>query len=165
MMVTTMTKEEAAGDFGRTVLEMIAALERRKGATLSIEQKILLAETGTVEQVLSILTGSAVKVKVVRQTLADSVIRREVVISSAASGRLLVRARSKVYCKVLPAEIVRKLMQEKRGIGTIIHNAGLETCRRLIRFGLGPGKHHPYRVYRIMHKGKTAFEIREDILI
>jgi chorismate-pyruvate lyase len=154
--------KEAAGDFGRTVLEMIAVLEQRRGATLSTEQKILLAETGTVEQVLSILTGSAVEVKVVRQALVDSVIRREVVIS--AGGRILVRALSKVYCKVLPAGIVRKLMQGKGGIGTIIHNAGLETCRRLVWFGLGRDR-HPYRVYRIMHRGRTAFEIREDILI
>ena len=112
---------------------------------------------------LSILTGSAVEVKVVRQAIYDGVIRREVVISSA-NGRTLVRARSKIYCKFLPAQIVRKLMQGKGGIGTIIHNAGLETCRRLVRFGLGRDG-HPYRVYSIVHRGKTAFEIREDILI
>ncbi|AIC15005.1 hypothetical protein [Nitrososphaera viennensis] len=151
-----------AGDFGSRVLKMIAALERRKGVALSTEQKILLAETGTVEQVLSILAGSAVEVKVVRQALVDGIIRREVVIS--ANGRPLVRARSKIYCKFLPAQIVRKLMQGKGGIGTVIHNAGLETCRRLVRFGLGRDR-HPYRVYRIMHRGKAAFEIREDILI
>jgi chorismate-pyruvate lyase len=161
-MKMMMMKKEEMGDFGSRVLEMMAALERR-GATLSTEQKILLAETGTVEQVLSILTGSAVEVKVVRQAIYDGVIRREVVISSA-NGRTLVRARSKIYCKFLPAQIVRKLMQGKGGIGTIIHNAGLETCRRLVRFGLGRDG-HPYRVYSIVHRGKTAFEIREDILI
>lgn len=160
-----MTTVKEAGDFGSAVLKRIAALERRRGAALSKEQKILLAETGTVEQVLSIITGSAVKVRVVRQALGgDGVIRREVLIISADGRRSLVHARSKVYCKFLPMHLVRMLMQGKGGIGTIIHNTGLETCRRLIRFGLGPGG-HPYRVYRIVHRGKTAFEIREDILI
>ncbi|HVX02533.1 MAG TPA: hypothetical protein VHA09_05215 [Nitrososphaera sp.] len=160
-----IAREKATGDFGSAVLRRIDALECRKGTTLSTEQKILLAETGTVEQVLSIIIGSAVKVKVVRQSLAGDVIRREVVIISAADGKPLVRARSKVYCSLLPEQIVRMLMQDKGGgIGTIIHNTGLETCRRLVRFGLGSDK-HPYRVYRIVHKGKTVFEIREDILI
>ena len=142
---------------------MLSELERRKDTILSIEQKILLAETGTVEQVLSVLTGSAVEVRQIRQELIDDTIRRDVVIVSLG-GRPLVRARSMVYCKFLPAEIVSKLMQGQRGIGTIIQNAGLETCRRLVRFGLTP-RNHPYRVYRIIHRRKIAFEIREEILI
>ena len=47
-MTTMMMKKEEMGNFGSRVLKMMAALERR-GATLSTEQKILLAETGTVE--------------------------------------------------------------------------------------------------------------------
>ncbi len=156
-----MTKENN-GDVGRAVLERIAILERRRGIFLRPEQKILLAETGTVEQVLSILVGSAVEVKVVKQELVDGIIHREVIIS--ATGRPLVRARSKIYCELLPARIVRKLMRGKGGIGTIIYNARMETWRTLVRFGLGRDR-HPYRIYRIIHNGKTAFEIREDILI
>jgi chorismate-pyruvate lyase len=156
-----MTKQKDA-DFGRVVLDRIARLERRRGITLRPEQKILLAETGTVEQLLSILVGSAIEVKVVKQELVDRIIHREVLIS--ATGRPLVRARSKIYCKFLPAAIVKNIMRRKGGIGTIIYNERMETWRRLVRFGLGPDR-HPYRIYRIIHNGKTAFQIREDILL
>jgi chorismate-pyruvate lyase len=148
-------------DIGGTVIDMIAKLER-KAVNLSQEQKILLAETGTLEQILSIITGSPVEVKVINQSVVDDVIRREVHILT--KGRALVHARSKIYCNHIPTRIVRKIMQQKHGIGTIIHNEGLETCRRFVRFGLATNG-RPYRVYRIIHKGKTAFEIREDILI
>lgn len=141
---------------------MIESLERR-GINLSLEQKLLLAETGTVEQVLSILTGSTVEVKVVKQTKLDEIIERKVVIFSP-KGQPLVYAKSKVYCRFLPKEIVSKIMQKKLGIGTIIHNAGLETCRVIVRFGISRSK-HPYRVYRIIHQGRAIFEIREEILI
>jgi chorismate-pyruvate lyase len=149
-------------DFGRVVLDRIAMLERRRGITLRPEQKILLAETGTVEQVLSIIVGSPVQVKVVKQQISDTTIHREVIIS--ATGRPLVHAHSKIYCEHLPAEIVQKLRHKEGGIGTIIYNAKMETWRGLVRFGLGRDR-QPYRIYRITYKGKTAFEIREDMLI
>ncbi len=149
-------------DFGSSVLAMISKLESR-GAGLSLEQKILLAETGTVEQVLSILVQAPVQVRVVKQTAVDSVIKREVAICKKDSDRPLIRAQSKAYPKNLPARVVQGIMQKKSGIGTILHNAGLETHRRLMRFGFSDG--HPYRVYQITHRGRVAFEIREDIMI
>lgn len=141
---------------------MISRLESR-GAKLSLPQKLLLAETGTVEQVLSILVKAPVQVSVVEQTAANGIIKRKVAISKKGSGRPLILARSKIYAKNLPAGIIRGIMQEKSGIGTILHNTGLETHRRLVRFGLDDG--HPYRIYQIIHRGKVAFEIREDIMI
>jgi chorismate-pyruvate lyase len=149
-------------DYGSGVLAMISQLEDR-GAKLSLPQKLLLAETGTVEQVLSILVHSPVQVNVVRQTAVDGILRRRVEISKKGSGKPLILARSKIYRKNLPAKVVRDIMQEKSGIGTILHNAGIETHRRLVRFGLDDG--HPYRIYQITHRGKVAFEIREDIMI
>jgi chorismate-pyruvate lyase len=149
-------------DFGSSVLDMISRLEGR-GAKLSLPQKLLLAETGTVEQILSILVHAPVQVNVVKQTAVDGIVSRKVEISKKGSGRPLILARSKIYRKNLPARVVRDIMQEKSGIGTILHNAGIETHRRLVRFGLDGG--HPYRIYRIIHRGKIAFEIREDIMI
>lgn len=149
-------------DFGSSVLAMISRLEGR-GAKLSLQQKLLLAETGTVEQVLSILVQAPVQVNVVRQTAVDGIVRRKVKISRKGSDRPLILARSKIYTKSLPAKVVRDIMQGKSGIGTILHNAGIETHREMVRFGLDDG--HPYRVYQITHRGKIAFEIREDIMV
>lgn len=149
-------------DFGSSALDMISRLESR-GAKLSLEQKLLLAETGTVEQVLSILVQAPVQVSVVEQIAVNGIIKRKVAISKKDSDRPLILARSKVYTKSLPARIVQDIMQKKSGIGTILHNAGIETHRRLVRFGIDDG--HPYRIYQITHRGKVAFEIREDIMI
>lgn len=149
-------------DFGSSVLAMISKLESN-GAKLSLGQKILLAETGTVEQVLSILVQAPVQVSVTKQQTFDGVIKREAVISKKGSNTPLIRARSKAYMASLPTGVVQGLLQKKGGIGTILHNARLETRRELVRFGFEKG--HPYRVYQIIHRGDVAFEIREDIMI
>ncbi len=148
-------------DFGSSALKKIGALER-KGAVLSTAQKILLAETGTVEQALSILTGSPVHVSVTSQSEERGIIKREVMLTSD-SGEQFIRARSKIYCKNLPSAIVGKIRRKKSGIGTIIFAARLETFRKITKVGVRNGI--PYRTYRIFFRGKVAFEISEEILL
>lgn len=148
-------------DFGASALKRINDLER-KGATLTVAQKILLAETGTVEQVLSILTGSPVSVKVTRQAEKKGIMEREVVLTSE-SGEALIRARSRVYCRNLPQDVVAMIRRKKAGIGTAIFAARLETFRRITKMGMKDGV--PYRTYMIFYRGKTAFEIREEVLL
>lgn len=148
-------------DFGASALLKIKELEK-KGVALGMAQKILLAETGTVEQVLSILTGSPVRVDVTRQSEEKGVIDRKVVLVSE-SGEPLIRARSKVYCKNLPAAVVEKIRRRKAGIGTAIFSARMETFRRITNMGVKGGV--PYRTYAIFYRGKPAFEIREEILL
>lgn len=142
-------------------MQRISDLGRKRA--LSLEQKILLAETGTVEQVLSIITGSAIIVRVERQE-DGAVMTREVTLASQPDGRPLIRARSKIYCENLPAKIASQLCQKKKGIGTIIQQSRLETFRHVVRMGVNR-EGNPYRIYRILHKGRVAFEIREEILI
>ncbi|MGI0020607.1 MAG: chorismate--pyruvate lyase family protein [Nitrososphaera sp.] len=135
--------------------------ENIAGLRLTRDQEILLGHTGTVEQVLAIIAGSPIEVKVTRQQ-GTEVIEREAVL--LAKGRVLVRARSKIYCKNLPAGIVRQVRQKRKGIGAIIASSRLETFREVVRVGRNPDG-SPYRIYRIMHGGKAAFEIREDLRV
>ena len=128
---------------------------------LTREQEILLGHTGTVEQLLAIIAGSPIEVRVTKQEGVD-IIEREATLS--AKGRVLVLARSEIYCKNLPAGIVRQIRQKRKGIGAIIASSRLETFREVVRVGRNPDG-SPYRIYRIMHGGKVAFEIREDLLI
>lgn len=128
---------------------------------LTHDQEILLTHTGMVEQVLAIVAGSPIEVKVTKQQGTD-IIEREAVLT--AKGRVLVRARSKVYCKNLPAGIVRQVRQKRKGIGAIIAASRLETFRKVVKTGRNADG-SPYRVYRIMHGGKVAFEIREDLRV
>jgi chorismate-pyruvate lyase len=150
-----------SGDFGTGVLRKIQALEK-EGIVLTIAQKLLLAETGTVEQVLRMLTGSPVHVRVIGQSEEKGIIRRKVMLLSD-SGEVLIKASSKIYCRNLPPAVIEKIRRKKAGIGTIISDSDLEVFRKITKMGVKDGM--PYRKYRISYRKKIAFEINEEILL
>ena len=151
------------GDFGSFMLQRISELERRSGIRLGLAQKILLAETGTIEQVLSILTGSAVRVNVIEQRENATTIARKSVIMNDA-GKVLIRAYCKVFVRNLPEKIARQIKQKQLGIGTIIASSHLETFRRIIEVGYDPANRWVFRRYQIFYRKKVAFEIREELI-
>ncbi|MDQ3808135.1 MAG: hypothetical protein M3298_08210 [Thermoproteota archaeon] len=150
-------------DFGSYMLQNIFELERRSGIKLRLAQKTLLAETGTIEQVLSVLTGSTVRVNIVEQTENQKAISRESVILNDAD-EILIRAHSKIYVRNIPQKISRQIRQKKLGIGTIIANSSLETFRKIIELGYDPVNKSVFRRYQIIHRKKVAFEIREELV-
>jgi chorismate-pyruvate lyase len=151
------------GNFGSFMLQKISELERRSGIRLGLAQKILLAETGTIEQVLSILTGSAVRVNVIEQRENAKTIARKSVIMDDAD-KVLIRAHSKVFVCNLPEKIARQIKQKQLGIGTIIASSHLETFRKIIEVGYDPANRWVFRRYQIFYKKKVAFEIREELV-
>ena len=150
-------------DFGSYMMQNIFELERRCGIKLGLAQKTLLAETGTIEQVLSILTGSAVRVNIVEQRENEKTISRESVILNDAD-RVLIRAHSKIFVCNLPRMIARQIRQKQLGIGTIIANSHLETFRKIIEVGYDPVNRSVFRRYQIIYRKKVAFEIREELV-
>ena len=150
-------------DFGSYMLQNIFELERKSGIKLGLAQKTLLAETGNIEQVLSILTGSAVRVNIVEQTENQKAISRESEILNDAD-EILIRAHSKIYVRNIPQKIARQIRQKKLGIGTIIANSSLETFRKIIELGYDPVNKSVFRRYQIIHRKKVAFEIREELV-
>jgi hypothetical protein len=83
-------------DLGSFMLQNIAELERRSGIKLGLAQKTLLAETGTTEQVLSILTGAAVRVNIVEQRENKKIISRDSILVNDVD-KILIRAHSKIF--------------------------------------------------------------------
>lgn len=150
-------------DFGSIMLQKIAELEDRSGIRLSLAQKILLAETGTVEQVLSILTGSAIRVSVVEQKESARTITRKSLIMND-SGKVLIRADSRVFTRNLPAKVVNQIKRKQAGIGTIISSFGLETFRKIVEVGYDPASKSVFRNYQIIYRKKVTFEIREELV-
>jgi chorismate-pyruvate lyase len=151
------------GDFGSIMLQKIAELEDRSSIRLGLAQKILLAETGTVEQVLSILTGSMVRVKVVEQKeKAKMLIRQSLIMND--TGKVLIRARSKVFTRSLPAKVTSQIKRQEAGIGTIIANHGLETFRKIVAVGYDPASRSVFRKYQIFYRKRVAFEITEELV-
>ncbi len=151
------------GDFGSFMLRRIAELETKSGIRLRLAQKVLLAETGTVEQILSILTNSTVRVKVVEQKENAKTIIRQSIITNEA-GKVLIKAQSKVFKRNLPAKVVTQIKRKESGIGTITVNSGLETFRKIIEVGYDPAGRSVFRKYQIIVRKKVAFEIREELV-
>jgi chorismate-pyruvate lyase len=150
-------------DFGSYMLQNIFELERRSGIKLGLAQKTLLAETGSIEQVLSVLTGSTVRVSIVEQTENQKAISRESIILND-TDKILIRAHSKIYVRNIPQKIARQIRQKKLGIGTIIANSSLETFRKIIELGYDPVNKSVFRRYQIIHRKKVAFEITEELV-
>ena len=150
-------------DLGSFMLQNIVELERRSGIKLGLAQKTLLAETGTIEQVLSILTGSAVRVNIMEQRENKKIISRDSILVNDAD-KVLIRAHSRIFVYNLPRKIAFQIRQKKLGIGTIIANSSLETFRKITEVGYDPLNRWVFRRYRIIYRKKVAFEITEQLV-
>ena len=150
-------------DLGSFMLQNIVELERRSGIKLGLAQKTLLAETGTIEQVLSILTGSAVRVNIMEQRENKKIISRDSTLVNDVD-RVLIRAHSKIFVYNLPRKVVFHIRQKQLGIGTIIANSSLETFRKITEVGYDPLNRWVFRRYRIIYRKKVAFEITEQLV-
>lgn len=152
-------------DFGREMLLRLRELEKKSGKRLGRNQKILLAEIGTVEQVLSILVGSPIHVRIRKQRVHGDrmMIEREVLLAREGSKEILIRAVTKIRPKGLPGAVVDDIRSQKLGIGSIISKHRLETFRRIVEVGYDPRRKMVYRIYDISYKRKPRFRIREEI--
>lgn len=150
-------------DLGSFMLQNIVELERRSGIKLGLAQKTLLAETGTTEQVLSILTGAAVRVNIVEQRENKKIISRDSILVNDVD-KILIRAHSKIFVYNLPRKIACQIRQKQLGIGTIIANSSLETFRKITEVGYDPLNRWVFRRYRIIYRKKVAFEITEELV-
>jgi chorismate-pyruvate lyase len=150
-------------DLGSFMLQNIVELERRSGIKLGLAQKTLLAETGTTEQVLSILTGAAVRVNIVEQRENKKIISRDSILVNDVD-KILIRAHSKIFVYNLPRKIAFQIRQKQLGIGTIIANSSLETFRKITEVGYDPLNRWVFRRYRIIYRKKVAFEIMEELI-
>jgi chorismate-pyruvate lyase len=153
----------AEGDFGREMLLRLQELEKESNIKLKKSQKILLAEIGTVEQVLSILIDSAVDVEVKKQVVNNYKIEREVVLR--AKDQDLVHAVTEIDVRAMPSGVVADIKEGKLGIGTIIAKHKLETFRRIVEVGYDSTRNIVYRVYEILYGAEPKFKIREEFNI
>ena len=148
-------------DFGSHMLQKISELERKSNLKLPVTKKILLAETGTVDQILSILTNSETGVNIVKQAEDREFIIRDVYIVSKKDGETLVKARSRFFLANLPRDIINQIRRKNLGIGNIIIGHELETFRKIIKIGYNSKSNSIFRVYHIIHRRKVAIQIRE----
>jgi len=152
-------------DFGTDMMQMISRLEEKSNLKFSITRKILLAETGIFEQVLSVLSGGGTIVKVLSQTERREVISRKAHIISKNDGKTIVRASSYFFVRNLPKKFVNSVRRRKRGIGSIIIEYELETFRKIIKIGYDSNSDTIFKEYYILFKGKVAIHVKEYLMI
>ena len=150
-------------DIGFDILSRIKELESLTGVRLSTAEKILLAEIGTVEQILSIMVDANVKIRVIRQVeYKDGVIEREVSIS--CDDEPIIIARSRIDANLLPKDVADDIKGKRLSLGKIIHKHSLETYRRIVEIGYDHASDILYRVYDIIYNDKRAISIKEEII-
>src|ERR671923_2931522 len=90
-------------DFGNHILQRISKLESKLNIKLHLSEKILLlAETGTIEQLLGIFINSETEIKVLKQKETHELIQRKVCITNKKTGEKLMYARSNIFPTYLP---------------------------------------------------------------
>jgi len=150
-------------DIGFDILSRIKELEGLTGVRLNTAEKILLAEIGTVEQILSIIVDANVKIRVIRQVeYKDGVIEREVSIS--CDDEPIIIARSRIDANLLPKDVADDIKGKRLSLGKIIHKHSLETYRRIVEIGYDHASDILYRVYDIIYNDKRAISIKEEII-
>jgi chorismate-pyruvate lyase len=152
-------------DFGINMLQRISDLESISHIKLGLFEKILLAETGTLEQVLTILTNSEVDVKILKQKEYHKSIKRVARIINKKTGEHLVYATSNILCSNLPEGIITQIKQKHLSIGSIIKNYQLETYRKILKIGYNSRARAVFRIYHIIYKGEVIFKIKEVFLL
>ena len=152
-------------DFGRAMLEKVRQLETSCGIKLTRYQKILLAEIGTLEQVLSIIANSPITVEVVRQEYnSDGWYEREVWLKDDGGNRL-VHAKTKYNVNYLPRNLFEDLKAGRIGIGSAITRHKLETFRRIKEIGYDEQSRALSRRYEMLNDGQILFNISETFSI
>ncbi|MFN4337111.1 MAG: chorismate pyruvate-lyase family protein [Candidatus Nitrosocaldus sp.] len=172
-MTEQVSVKVSNGEFGTAMLTALRRLEDISGIKLSKVERLLLAEVGTVEQLLSILVDTPVSVKVLEQKedSKHNIIERRVNILT--TDYILMDAESRIRMDVLPEAVVQDIRARRLGIGSIIVKHRLETFRRIVEIGCcysseqGYGRKYRdastiYRLYEIVYAGVDAFTIREE---
>jgi len=143
------------------ILPLLRELETKACIRLSLAERILLAEIGTVEQMLSIILDDTVTVKVIEQRECNGIIER---IVNLVSEEPVIVAKSTIDTTVLPEQVVEDIRAKRLGLGSILNRHRLETYRNILELGYEGSVDTVYRVYGIIYKGVNAFTIREEIL-
>jgi chorismate-pyruvate lyase len=156
-------KVSIEGDFGKEMLLQLQELEKQSNIKLTKSHKVLLAEIGTVEQVLSIILDSPVTVEVKKQVVHNYKIEREVVLR--VKNNDLIHATTEIDVRAMPSGVVADIKEGKLGIGTIITKHKLETFRRIVEVGYDSTRNIVYRVYEILYGAEPKFRIREEFYL
>lgn len=147
------------------LVDSIHALEEKMGKKMSLLSKILLADTGVLEDKLSIIMNSIPSIQVIEQTESNQLILRRAYVIDSRSKRRLVYASSQVHIDCLPSSIIVRVRNKESGLGRILMDSQMEFRKEIITLGYESGNQRLFRCYNIYNKKQAAIEVKEVILI
>ncbi len=133
-----------------TILRDVLKLEKRSNIKLNPIEKILLINTGTTEQFLQIISNSLTEIVIMQQIEKNTIITRNINIISKDREKVLASARSTLYLKNLPNNMIYEIRKKEKGIGMIILKNKLETYKQITEIGYNPKKSYIYRKYTLL---------------
>lgn len=141
------------------ILNKIHDLEISRGSPLSIIEKILLTDKGSMEQILSVILNSELIVKVTNQKGYGNKIEREVILTKNHSDLILLYAQSIIYKDNVPQMFIKKIEERKEGIGKIILQLKLETFKQITKIGFEDN--NIFRIYNVIFRRVPFIRIKE----
>ena len=153
-----MMETEISDDFGRQMYTSLKILEKSWGIKLTTNQMALLAEIGTVEQLLSIIVDCPIHVEIERTSETGGVYTRETYLCD--NSRRLIRAVTHYSETCLTRGQLGDL--KKMGIGSMLLSHHIDTRRRITKLGYNGSANRVYRIYEIIHDNNVLFTIEES---
>ena len=148
---------------GSEVSTFIPRLELTSGAEMSQEQKLLLCNTGSTEQLLRTIHGS-IHFRVLHQReTKDKILRRSEILGDE-SGTVLIRAEVAILKGSFDRPFLDRIRAKRFGIGSLLLEGGIRHRRRILQAGYDYASRCPFRQYLIVLEGHRPIKILEYLL-
>ena len=141
----------------KTLVEIEAELEFKIPPTLLI----VILQNGVLESVLQVLVQNEIEVIILGQKESGSVLYRKICVRNKLDGVVIMHAESKIKTNNLPILLLDRIIEGKKGIGSLIENLRIETFRHVKEIGFDRRQRAVYRIYDIYIRKQLAITIKE----
>ncbi|HEY9398291.1 MAG TPA: chorismate pyruvate-lyase family protein [Nitrososphaeraceae archaeon] len=137
----------------------ISKLEAISHKKFDLAQRILLIDLGNTQHLLEVINNTATKIRVIEQVEEKNIIKRKSCIISSTNN-ILAYANSKIYCKIMPLQVLDEIRQRREGIGKILLYHRMEIFKKITEIGYDTGL-HIFKNYSLYHKEHLICRINE----
>lgn len=150
---------------GHVSANNISSLEKRCNHKLTLFEKIFLINLGSTQQLLEVLSGCAISIKIVRHEEESDFIRRDVIMFKKATKQIILIATSILYKNELPPHVLEEVRESHKGIGVILLKYNFGFYRQIREIGYNSSTSTVFRKYQILYNKKIVADIEEIFLI
>jgi hypothetical protein len=150
---------------GHVSANNISSLEKRCNHKLKLFEKIFLINLGSTQQLLEVLSGCTISIKIVRHEEESDFIRRDVIMFKKATKQIILSATSILYKKELPPHVLEEVRDSHKGIGVIFLKYNFGFYRKIREIGYNSSISSVFRKYQILSNRKIVADIEEIFLL